>query len=318
MKKTLIMPIAAWALFMLTGAVNAQTDVEIDEMYLTDMTFEKEIEVLPDHTKEVWWNVRLANHIYWDDVTIYGDVFSTSPKMYFVENSSDLNGTLYAVREHAMFADLDAGVTTWNWALLTVYEKDLITGIVDSAQNHFSLNSFGYIVPQAYIEVETDDCEAEIEFSSNSDEGGNDNIYLEVKKGAEIYWSKTFSTDYEYFDYTLDIDEPGTYKARMFVWKLSATARDTVKVTFTVDCDGAMLPQNLRATAAPEYSKGIHIECPDARGEIKVFSTNGQLVYAKTVNNREDHIDIEVPGVYIVTYTDIESGITFSQKTVVQ
>lgn len=316
MKKTWSILLACTAIFI-AQYISAQ-DVEIETTALTDMTFYKDIDVPAGHLKEVWWNTRLANHIYWDDVTEYGALISTSPKMYFVESSPDLHGSLYGVREHAMFADLDAEMTTWNWVLLTVFEKDLATGEIDSSQNHFLLSGFGYVIPQAYIDVDVDDCEAEVEFSSNSDEDGNDNVYIEIRKDGDVYFTKTFSTDYGEFEYEYEIGEPGSYKVKMFIWKMKEVARDTVKATFTVSCDDvAGGSETFRVSAAPEYVKGIHINYPEADGEISIFSSDGTVVYASHLTS-ETHVPIPISGVYIVSYYDTRSGITLNQKVIVQ
>lgn len=319
MKKMLSI-FTASMLFLLTG-VFAQAEVNWlgETENLSDAVLEKTVDV-SDGNKKIWCTFNLAN---WSDATDsweYGpEITYPSTKMTFVQNDTAYI-SVYAWRETAAMTAFLNGYDyeTWTAFLLTMYEKNMSTGNVDTFYMEMTLDGYGYFSPEPYIEVSIDGCSATVDFLEE-DHGLNDNsnIYMDIKKiGTGVVWSKCAITSGTAYETSTMINEPGNYIATVIGWKIVAgpPARDTVKVNFTVTCD-EFVDGEMKVISSPVIKKGIKI-IKNKPSNVFIYNISGQEIYRG--ESSEKIIPVSVPGTYIVATIDKESGIKLTQKVVVQ
>lgn len=286
------------------------------EDQLSMAVLEKPIDVETGEVKKVWCTFHLATTSYpFDDESwIFGpEICLPSTKMLYME-SDTLKLSLYGWREVSAMtlAVNNADWSDWDFLRTTIFEKNVETGEIDSFHIEMNINGYSFFSPEPLIEVENDICYSTVTFTEDDyfDDLG-ENLYMEIKKvGAGVIWSKADMTDGDDYSISTLIDEPGTYSASIIGWKLMPAARDTNKVFFTVSCEEPMM----RVIAAPVYQRGIKVVYNNA-ASVVVYNSSGQEVYRG--ENDGNIIPIPVPGTYIITTTDKITGISISEKGVV-
>lgn len=302
-------------MLFLSTHIFAQAEAEWDyeSETLSDAFFEKPIDVA-DGSKKVWCTYRLANPDADYTTWIPGpEISPPTTKMTFLE-SDTLRMSVYGWREISVWtAWMNGGdYVTWEYFLVTIYEINLVTGVLDSSQLPLMLDGFGFYDSECGISISTSPCEAEITFTAPT-YAVNDktNVYMEIKKvGVGPVWSKTVLVENLGYECIASMMEEGNYIASIYSSKILPTAQDSYKLPFTVSCDDV----GMRVISSPVYEKGIRVVYHKT-AEISVYDMGGQVVYRG--ENSEDIIPISIPGTYIVVIYDKESGITLSEKGIV-